>query len=143
MKTHPANRLLAFVLALVMVLGLVPVSGTASGLVWNETDLNIQPVAKYTAPCGHQIRLNMSAEISQFDSERYPVPLGHVGRDACCKTSIICNQGNCAVSFAEPGGTGCILQRDLKDDVVTLWDFNGCAVGIFFAVDTQAGDDSV
>ena len=43
MKTHPANRLLAFVLALVMVLGLVPVSGTASGLVWNETDLNIQP----------------------------------------------------------------------------------------------------
>ena len=43
MKTHPANRLLAFVLAVVMVLGLVPVSGAASGLVWNETDLDIQP----------------------------------------------------------------------------------------------------
>ena len=43
MKKHPAYRLFCLVLALVMVLGLVPVSGTASGLVWQETDLDIQP----------------------------------------------------------------------------------------------------
>ena len=43
MNIHPAKRLLAFVLALVMVLGLVPVSGAASGLSWHETALDIQP----------------------------------------------------------------------------------------------------
>ena len=43
MRRNPANRLLALVLALVMVLGLVPVSGAAAGLVWNETDLAVQP----------------------------------------------------------------------------------------------------
>ena len=43
MKKHPAKRLLSLVLALVMVLGLVPVSGRASGLSWHETELDIQP----------------------------------------------------------------------------------------------------
>ena len=42
MKIHPAKRLLAFMLALVMVLGLVPCAG-AEGLVWRETDLTLQP----------------------------------------------------------------------------------------------------
>ena len=43
MKRNPASRLLAFVLALVMVLGLLPLSGAAAGLVWHETDLTLQP----------------------------------------------------------------------------------------------------
>ena len=42
MKKHPANRLLALVLALVLVLGLVP-GAEAEGLVWHETELDIQP----------------------------------------------------------------------------------------------------
>ena len=43
MRTHPVNRLLSFMLALVMVLGLVPVSGAATGLSWRETELTVQP----------------------------------------------------------------------------------------------------
>ena len=43
MKRNPASRLLALVLALVMVLGLLPLSGAAAGLVWHETDLTLQP----------------------------------------------------------------------------------------------------
>ena len=43
MRRNPANRLLAILLALVMVLGLLPVRGAASELVWHETDLTVQP----------------------------------------------------------------------------------------------------
>ena len=37
------KRIVSMILALVMVLGLVPVSGRASGLSWHETELDIQP----------------------------------------------------------------------------------------------------
>ena len=43
MRRNPANRLLAILLALVMVLGLLPVRGAASELVWHETERPVQP----------------------------------------------------------------------------------------------------